>query len=104
MNNNKYEVKYLPSFYEELGDIVYYITNKLKNTDATRKLINDVEKSINDRTYHPHSFQIYKTNNKNKYNWYRIYVRNFTIFYTVKNNDITVAHIFYSKREIEKLI
>lgn len=34
-----------------------------------------------------------------KYNWYRIYVGNFTIFYVVKNNIMIVSHILYSKRK-----
>lgn len=39
---NNYVLRYLPRFEEELTDIVNYISNKLNNPDAARKLIDDV--------------------------------------------------------------
>ena len=62
------------------------------------------EKSILSRLNNPDIFKIYKTHKNGKYNWYRIYIRNFTIFYTLKSNTMIVAHIFYSRRDINKLI
>ncbi len=39
-----------------------------------------------------------------KYNWYRIYIGNFTIFYTVRKNTMELAHIIYSARNLDDLI
>ena len=56
------------------------------------------------RSINPASFEIYNSVKKRNYDWYRIYVKNFTILYTVRNNTMEVVHIFYSKRNIEELI
>lgn len=104
MNQNKYILKYLPSLYSELNEIVNYMKNTLKNINAANNLVDDIEKSIKLRVNYPDIFEVYRTNKNGKYNWYRIYVKNFTIFYTIKNNIMIVSHILYSKRDIDKLI
>ena len=39
-----------------------------------------------------------------KYDWYRIYIGNFTIFYTVRNTIMEITHIIYSARNFDDLI
>lgn len=104
MTNKKYHVKYLTSFSEELNDILYYITNALKNPIAAENLLNKIIKSIEIRSQNPESHEIYKTKNSSKYIWYRIYLNNYTIFYIVENNEMKIAHMMYSLRNIDNLI
>lgn len=101
---NNYNIKYLPSFYEEFEEILYYIKYKLKNKNAAENFIKNVENSIINRSKNPKNFEIYKSTKNRKYNWYKIYVGNFIIFYVVQDYTIIVAHIFYNKRNIEDLI
>ena len=101
MAKNSYTVVYLPSFEVELDETLYYITYKLKNKSAAEKLLNNVKEAIITRSVNPEGFEEYKSVNKRKYKWYRIYVRNYTIFYTIEKNVMIVAHILYSKRKIE---
>lgn len=42
----KYDLRYLPLFYEELDRDVSYIAIKLKNPDAANDLLDDVESAI----------------------------------------------------------
>lgn len=102
MKNNDYEIEYLPSFSNELNNILYYIASKLGNKVAAKKLASNVSSAILARSYSPDSFEVYKTNRR--YTWYRIYVNNYTIFYTVTNNTMRVAHIIYSRRDFKNLI
>lgn len=104
MEKNDYGIRYLPSFNKDLEEIVYYIAQILKNKDAAERLIENVSQAILKRSINPASFEIYNSVKKRNYDWYRIYVKNFTILYTVRNNTMEVVHIFYSKRNIEELI
>lgn len=104
MEKDKFIIRYLPSFDEEFEEIIIYIAYKLKNKNAAEKLIENVNQAIINRSKNPKNFEAYKSKRKRKYTWYRIYIKNFTIFYTVTNNMMEVAHILYNKRNIEELI
>lgn len=104
MAKNKYTIKYLPSFKEELDEILYYITFILKNKKAAERLLNKVHEVIEQRSENPEIYEMYKNKINMKYSWYRIYIGNFTIFYTIKNNIMEITHIIYSKRNFDHLI
>ena len=104
MAKNKYSIKYLPSFSEELDEIIYYITFILKNKKAAERLLKNVHNAIEKRSKSPESFEIYKSKAKTKYSWYRIYIGHFTIFYTVRNTIMEITHIIYSARNFDDLI
>ena len=104
MAKNKYTIKYLPSFSEELDEILYYITFILKNKKAAERLLNRVHEVIEQRSENPESYEMYKNKINMKYSWYRIYIGNFTIFYTTRNNIMEITHIIYSKRNFDHLI
>lgn len=101
---NNYKLIYLPSFDEELSQITYYISHVLKNSGATERLLDKIENAIKRRMMCPKSYETYKKRRSSKYIWYRIYVGNFTIFYTVEDNMIELAHIIYSKRDFDNLL
>lgn len=100
----KYKVTYLPLFYEDLDQIIGYIINELNNPIAANNLLNEIEKSIEERIYNPTWYKEYKTNIKRKSIYYRINVKNYVIFYTVRNNIIEIRRILYAKRNLNKLI
>lgn len=104
MAKNKYTIRYLPSFSKELNEIIYYITFILKNKNAAARLLQNIHNAIEQRGKSPESYEIYKGKKKAKYNWYRIYVGNFTIFYIVRDSIIEITHIIYSARNFEELI
>lgn len=104
MAKNKYIIKYLPSFSEELNEIIYYITFILKNKKAAERFLNSVHNAIEQRSESPKSYEIYKGKVNIKYDWYRIYIGNFTIFYTIRTNIMEVTHIIYSSRNFDDLI
>ena len=104
MVKNNFTIKYLPSFDKEFNKILYYITYVLKNKIAAKNLIKNVEIAINKRNINPESFEIYKSNKKRKYNFYKIHIKSFTIFYTVRHNTMEIVHILYNKRNFDNLI
>lgn len=101
---NNYQIKYLSSFKKEFEGIIRYIKNDLENDGAAQKLYRKVFTSIITRSNNPESFRIYKGLFHTKYSWYRINIDNFSIFYIVKDNVMEVAHILYSRRDIDRII
>lgn len=99
----KYEIKYLPLFYKDLDQITDYIMYKLNNEIAANNFVNELEKEINKRAYNPVSYEKYISIRKRKYAYYKIYVKNYIVFYTVKDNIMEVRRILYSKRNFNKV-
>lgn len=83
MDNEKYELRYLPLFYEDLENVVVYIAEELCNVQAANDLIDAVEKAILDRLPFAESFEEYHSAKERKSVYYRIYVGNYIIYYVV---------------------
>ena len=100
----KYKIIYLPLFYKDLEKITDYIKYQLKNRIAANNFVNKLEKEINQRAFNPNSYEEYISNKKRKNTYFRIYVDNYTVFYTVKDNTMEIRRILYSRRNFDKLI
>lgn len=99
-----YKLTYLPLFSDDLNEIVHYIAVVLKNPTAADKLVNDVEKAIQERLSMPEAFARYPSAKEREFPYYAIYVRNFTVFYVVKDDTMEVRRILYSKRNICQIL
>ena len=67
-------------------------------------MIDDIELAIVKRVEMPLSFAPYQSSKIKNHPYYRINVRNFSIFYVVIDNTMEVRRILYSKRNIDELI
>ena len=56
------------------------------------------------RREYPENFEKHNSSRKRKNTHYRIYVKNYTIFYTIKDNTMQVRLILSSRRKFDKLI
>ncbi len=83
MDNNAYELRYLPLFYDDLEEHVMYIAEVLCNIDAANALLDSVEAAILKRLPNAESFEPYHSRQDRKYPYYRIYVKDYTIYYVV---------------------
>lgn len=99
-----YKLTFLPTFEEDLNEIVDYISISLSNPHAAYKLVDDIESAILKRAQSPLMFSPYQSLKERKHPYYRINVRNFSIFYIVYDNIMEVRRIIYSKRDIAKLL
>jgi plasmid stabilization system protein ParE len=104
MINNQYHLRFLGLFYDDLKDIVDYISDELSNSDAARALVDDVESAISKRLTNPKAFEPFEMSNNRKYSYYRIYVKNFTVFYVVINDIMEVRRILYNHRDWQGLL
>ena len=83
MAETQYELRYLPLFYEDLEQKVVYIAETLHNEKAANDLLDAVENAIMERLPVAESFEPYHSVKERRYNYYRIYVKNFVIYYVV---------------------
>ncbi len=102
--DNKFTLKILPLFEEDLNEIVDYISINLKNPVAAQRLVDDVEIAIFNRLSSPLAFEPYESQNPHPYPYYRINVRNFLIFYVVIDDVMEVRRLVYSRRDLTKII
>lgn len=101
---NKYKLTYLPLFYKDLDKITDYIKYHLGNEIAANNFVNKLENEIKQRANNPESFEKYMSSKRRKDSYYRIYVKNYTVFYTVKDNFIEIRRILSNRRNFDKLI
>ena len=106
MTNKTYRLQYLPLFYDDLNHVILYISNVLHNRNAATKLLDSVEKAIQERLYMPEAFEPYKSCKERESVYYRIYVENFIIFYVVmEDGDEKIMEIrrFLNRKQDIKL-
>lgn len=104
MNKQTYKLTFLPLFEDDLLEITNYITNTLQNPSAAHRLVDDVELAIIKRLEMPLSYAPYQSSKLRKHPYYRINVRNFSVFYVVIDDTIEVRRLLYSKRNIDELL
>lgn len=82
---------------------ISYITNVLKNTDAAEKLVNDIEDAIQERLEYPLAFEPFPSK-KRDYPYYRIYIRNYVIYYVVIGDVMEVRRFLYGARDTNRYL
>ena len=104
MDDLKYDLRYLPLFYEDLEEKVLYISNVLHSSKSAKELLDAVENAIIERLPFCESFERFQSKKARKYPYYRIYVKNFVIFYVVIDEGhgkktMEVRRLLYKKQE-----
>lgn len=103
MLDDKYSLRYIPMFINDLGEIVDYISIILHNSESAMKLVKKIENAIDERSHCPLAFEPFQSNRNRKYPYYRIYVDNFTIYYVVIENFMEMRRILYNRRDACKI-
>lgn len=101
---DKYKLRYLPLFEEELIDIANHIKYNLQNPSAADNLVTEVEKAIIKRSHSPLSFEPCYSAYDREHDYYRIYVKNYVVYYVVIDDVMEIRRIVYNRRDRDKLI
>lgn len=104
MQKKTYRLRFLPLFAEDLLEITTYITSNLQNPEAANRLVNEIEDAIDKRLENPLIFAPYNSRKPRINPYYRIYVKNYTIFYVVIDDIMEVRKILYSKRDFDNIL
>lgn len=86
-----------------------YISETLHNEKAANDLLDAVEKAIMERLPIAESFEPFRSVKERQYKYYRIYVKNFVIYYAViddigSKKIMEVRRFIYNKQDREQLI
>ena len=100
MDEKRYKLRFLPLFEDDLNEIVDYIAFRLKNPIAADNLVDEVQAAIRERMTCAEAFEPYRSTRERQYPYYRIYVKNFIIFYVVIGDVMEVRRIVYSRRNL----
>ena len=109
MADTQYELRYLPLFYEDLEQKVIYISETLHNEKAANDLLDAVERAIMERLPIAESFEPYRSLRERRYPYYRIYVKNFVVYYVVIDDEgedkiMEVRRFLYNKQDVKRLL
>ncbi len=109
MVNTKYKLRYLPLFYKDLEEKIVYIAAELHNEKAANDLLDEVEAAILERQPVAESFEQYRSLRERRYPYYRIYVKNFVVYYVVIDDEeddkiMEVRRFLYNKQDIKRLL
>ena len=104
MDGKHYKLRYLPMFEEDLTRIIDYIALQLRNPIAAENLLDEVRAAIHERTACAEAFEPYHSKRDRQYPYYRIYVKNYVIFYVVIGDIMEVRRILYSRRNLQEQI
>jgi hypothetical protein len=66
--------------------------------------VEETEKAIQERLFAPLSFKSYDSKKERKHKYYRIYIKNYTVFYVIIDNVMEVRRFMYSRRDVDNLI
>ena len=98
------EIKYLPSFLQELDAIVEYITYTLGAPQAASNLLDELEKSIHNLKNFPLAHRLYRPVKPIQTEYRVLTVKNYLIFYVFLGETIEIHRIVYKKRNLSQLI
>jgi len=98
------EIKYLPSFQQELSAIVEYITFTLEAPQAALNLLDELEKSIDDLKLYPLAHRLYRPIKPIQADYRVLTVKNYFVFYVVHGETVEIHRIIYKKRNLSQLI
>ena len=102
MGDTNYKLRYLPLFYQNLEGKIVYIAETLQNPQAANDLLDDVARAILERLPNAESFEPYHSAKERRYKYYRIYVKNYIVYYVVIDDEgpdkiMEVRRFLYNK-------
>ncbi len=85
-----YKVVYLPAARKQLMDAVIYTAAELSAPDAAENLLAAVDEQIGKLSVHPYRFPVYPALYSMKHEFRFFPVKNYLVFYVVKEEQKTV--------------
>ena len=86
-----YKLEFLPIAKKDMDDIIYYISNKLKNQTAAKELANSLIKGAKSILEFPYGLTVYKTVRKLENEYRSVTIKNFLMFYTINEKEKVIT-------------
>ena len=100
----QYRLQYLPLFWDDLEQAVFYVRDVLRNPAAAERLLDRTEEAILEHAKEPTMAQVYKTtrNRPLPYCWFA--VGNYMVFYVVTGDVMEARRFIYGARVLTKML
>ena len=104
MNNERYNINYLPIAKTDLEKIIDYI--QTDNPDAALKLLEKIDESISQLKDFPYKGKSPKDDHLQSKDYRMLVVKSYLVFYVVNENDneVEIRRILHGKRKYEFLL
>lgn len=104
-----FKVEITDSAKAELDDIVKYFVEELSNTISAGKLLDDFYEQKSYLNDNPYMFPLCPIIRLQQKGYRRfLFMKNYVALYLIEDTDnkktVTIMHIFYAKRDYEKLV
>ena len=100
----RFKLRYLPLFWNDLADAAFYIKDTLKNPEAADRLVDSVEAGILNHAENPTIATIYKPDMKRQHPYYWFQVGNYMVFYVVIDDVMEVRRLIYRTRDLTQML
>lgn len=100
MEKPVFELRYSPLFYDDMMEIVSYISEVLKEPEIAKEYIDRIEIAIQKRCPFADSFPIYPGSEIRELPYRSIKVGNYVILYVVYANIMEVRRVVYNRRNM----
>lgn len=109
MTDDNYQLRYLPLFFDDVNSVTSYIKNELSNPKAAQDLIDAIETAVLERLPVCESFEPYHSKKERKYIYYRIYVKNYVVYYVVIDDEgadkiMEVRRLLFNRQDRENIV
>ena len=99
-----YEIRYLPLARKDLTDIASYIADHLKAPKAAMDLLDALDEFISRLEQFPYSCKVYQPIKALEAEYRLLPVKNYAVFYVVKEQTVEIYRVVYAKMDLTKLI
>ncbi len=99
----KYKLIISRFFKSDLEEAAEYIKIKYKNPQAAKRLISKANKAIHNRLFMPLAAEPYNPEGTDDV-YYRIYVDNYIVFYSVNGDTMEVRRFIHGSRDLGRLL
>ena len=101
-----YKLEFLPIAKKDMNDIIYYVSNNLKNNTAAKNISNSFINGAKSILVFPFGSSIYKTTYNLEKEYRFIKINNFLMFYTIDDKEeiITIMRVIYEKMDIKNML
>lgn len=104
MEEKHYKLRFLPLFESDLNQAIDYIAFELENPEAAERLADSVQAAIRERLPYAEAFEAYPSTRERQYPYYRIYVKNYIVFYVVIGDVMEVRRLLYRRSDLKQKI
>lgn len=99
-----YEIKYLSLARNDIISIVNYIADHLKVPKAAIDLLDALNESILRLEQFPYSYKVYQPIKGLVHEYRLLPVKNYAVFYEVKEQVVEIHRIVYAKMDLTKVL